>query len=101
MPLKSIRGTLAQLVEQRTFNPLVAGSNPARPTKIPSEINDSGRVVDFFSSKSIKVSIYILFGVAFRRLISGWTSFLNDSDALSLQHPPHTHLCHLHICIRC
>ncbi len=26
------RGTLAQLVEQRTFNPLVAGSNPARPT---------------------------------------------------------------------
>ena len=27
-------GSLAQLVEQRTFNPLVAGSNPARPTKI-------------------------------------------------------------------
>src|SRR6516225_5740771 len=26
------RGPLAQLVEQRTFNPLVAGSNPARPT---------------------------------------------------------------------
>ncbi len=26
-------GTLAQLVEQRTFNPLVAGSNPARPTR--------------------------------------------------------------------
>ena len=28
-------GTLAQLVEQRTFNPLVAGSNPARPTTPP------------------------------------------------------------------
>jgi hypothetical protein len=27
-----VSGTLAQLVEQRTFNPLVAGSNPARPT---------------------------------------------------------------------
>src|SRR5207247_8410809 len=27
------RGALAQLVEQRTFNPLVAGSSPARPTK--------------------------------------------------------------------
>jgi hypothetical protein len=27
-------GALAQLVEQRTFNPLVAGSNPARPTRI-------------------------------------------------------------------
>jgi hypothetical protein len=27
-------GTLAQLVEQRTFNPFVVGSTPARPTKI-------------------------------------------------------------------
>ena len=26
-------GALAQLVEQLTFNQLVAGSNPARPTK--------------------------------------------------------------------
>jgi hypothetical protein len=25
-------GTLAQLVEQRTFNPFVVGSTPARPT---------------------------------------------------------------------
>jgi hypothetical protein len=31
--LSGADGTLAQLVEQRTFNPLVAGSNPARPTK--------------------------------------------------------------------
>jgi hypothetical protein len=34
-------GSLAQLVEQRTFNPLVAGSNPARPTKYYSEANRS------------------------------------------------------------
>jgi len=27
-----LSGTLAQLVEQRTFNPLVVGSNPSRPT---------------------------------------------------------------------
>ncbi len=27
-------GTLAQLVEQRTFNPFVVGSTPARPTKL-------------------------------------------------------------------
>ena len=27
-----ISGTLAQLVEQRTFNPFVVGSTPARPT---------------------------------------------------------------------
>ena len=29
-------GSLAQLVEQRTFNPLVEGSNPSRHTK-PTE----------------------------------------------------------------
>ena len=27
-------GMLAQLVEQRTFNPLVGGSSPPRPTRI-------------------------------------------------------------------
>ena len=27
-------GTLAQLVEQRTFNPLVGSSNLPRPTKV-------------------------------------------------------------------
>ncbi len=32
--LQSCEGTLAQLVEQRTFNPFVVGSTPARPTKI-------------------------------------------------------------------
>ena len=44
-------GALAQLVEQLTFNQLVAGSNPARPTNVKrrpkgafllcAEINDS------------------------------------------------------------
>jgi hypothetical protein len=29
------------LVEQRTFNPLVAGSNPARPTNYIASINGS------------------------------------------------------------
>ena len=32
--MRAFFGSLAQLVEQRTFNPLVAGSSPARPTKI-------------------------------------------------------------------
>ena len=27
-----LRGSLAQLVEHRTFNPMVVGSNPTRPT---------------------------------------------------------------------
>ena len=30
--MRSLRGPLAQLVEQLAFNQLVAGSNPARPT---------------------------------------------------------------------
>ncbi len=32
-------GSLAQLVEQLTLNQLVAGSNPARPTNKPLNIN--------------------------------------------------------------
>ena len=32
MRLPTHDGPLAQLVEQRTFNPLVVGSNPTRPT---------------------------------------------------------------------
>ena len=32
LPCNLFIGTLAQLVEQRTFNPLVNGSNPLRPT---------------------------------------------------------------------
>ena len=35
--MRAFFGSLAQLVEQRTFNPLVAGSSPARPTKIQQE----------------------------------------------------------------
>ena len=35
---------LAQLVEQRTFNPFVVGSTPAHPTKIPNEIKDLASV---------------------------------------------------------
>ena len=34
MVMKMLNGSVAQPVEQRTFNPLVASSNLARPTKI-------------------------------------------------------------------
>jgi hypothetical protein len=37
------------LVEQRTFNPLVAGSNPARPTKFSNEIKDLQEIAGLFS----------------------------------------------------
>ena len=33
---------LAQMVEQRTFNPLVTGSNPVRPTKQGKTMNAVG-----------------------------------------------------------
>ncbi len=35
-------GSLAQLVEQRTLNPLVEGSNPSRPTNKDGSIPDTG-----------------------------------------------------------
>jgi hypothetical protein len=46
-------GSLAQLVEQRTFNPLVAGSNPARPTKIYQEAHELRFVGFFVSGRSL------------------------------------------------
>ncbi len=36
--IRAPRGPLAQLVEQRTFNPLVVGSSPARPTSNTKEL---------------------------------------------------------------
>jgi hypothetical protein len=34
-----VRGPLAQLAEQRTFNPRVVGSSPTGPTsKVPSQV---------------------------------------------------------------
>lgn len=33
-------GTLAQAVEQRTFNPLAAGSTPARPIQVIKKTGD-------------------------------------------------------------
>ena len=35
------KGSLAQLVEQLTFNQLVAGSNPARPTSFQTTFDGS------------------------------------------------------------
>ena len=54
MQFCSFFGSLAQLVEQRTFNPLVAGSNPARPTNIPLKPR---LVRGFFLSKRRKKSM--------------------------------------------
>ena len=47
-------GTLAQLVEQRTFNPLVAGSNPARPTTPPWFIPVHTRYAVYSSYRSLQ-----------------------------------------------
>ena len=58
--LTSPDGTLAQLVEQRTFNPFVVGSTPARPTKYWNKINSLQELLIFFRPKSIKVQSFIL-----------------------------------------
>ncbi len=41
-------GTIAQLVEQRTFNPFVVGSTPAGPTKKSNENKDLEKSKSFF-----------------------------------------------------
>jgi hypothetical protein len=51
-------GSLAQLVEQRTFNPLVAGSNPARPTKNYQEAHEF-RFVGFLRSGHSLVALAV------------------------------------------
>ena len=48
-------GSLAQLVEQRTFNPLVVGSNPARPTK--SVRNEFGNVAQLVEQRTLNPSV--------------------------------------------
>ena len=42
-------GTIAQLVEQRTFNPFVVGSTPAGPTKFESTLYESTKCFSTFS----------------------------------------------------
>ncbi len=44
------KGTIAQLVEQRTFNPFVVGSTPAGPTKFLNEIKHLEQSKCFFSA---------------------------------------------------
>ena len=50
-------GALAQLVEQRTFNPFVVGSTPARPTNIIKGLRENVTPCCFISSR-IVVLIY-------------------------------------------
>ncbi len=38
--IKQTQGLLAQLVEHRTFNPLVAGSNPAQPIQTQQNVQE-------------------------------------------------------------
>ena len=51
-------GSLAQSVEQRTFNPLVEGSNPSRPTNIKNLQRLKLRL-----HKNTKYIIHILFKI--------------------------------------
>ena len=54
-------GALAQLVEQRTFNPFVVGSIPARPTKFSSKIKGlRENVAHFFVQKLLTHRLHTL-----------------------------------------
>ena len=55
-------GTLAQLVEQRTFNPFVVGSTPARPTNM-------------FFEKATVFALWLLFLVGLRRSFGTMIAF--------------------------
>ena len=71
------RGSLAQLVEHRTFNPMVAGSNPARPNL--SMADTSGKSTDkqpaanfrAFTLKADKPLRRIQFNVGVTRVVVG------------------------------
>ena len=58
--MRAFFGSLAQLVEQRTFNPLVAGSSPARPTTNLRYQIKALRVIvtPFFVSAAVRSSTY-------------------------------------------
>ena len=51
-------GTIAQLVEQRTFNPFVVGSTPAGPTKNLKKDLDLSK--SFFLAISLLIWLYDL-----------------------------------------
>ncbi len=68
-------GSLAQLVEQRTFNPLVAGSNPARPTNESnsySNFQEIGSFRNYFMTPlAMDTGIFGLSGLTLTRSFAG------------------------------
>ena len=56
-------GTIAQLVEQRTFNPFVVGSTPAGPTKIYNENKDLEKSKSFFLAQKQSSPVSSLTGM--------------------------------------
>ena len=53
-----MKGPLAQLVEQLTFNQLVEGSNPSRPTIYIPENNEVGGLSDIVTLSRISMFNY-------------------------------------------
>ena len=71
-------GMLAQLVEQRTFNPLVGGSSPPRPTRITHRIAIKIKGLASVSPFSLVRYLALPHGVKARNL--GRTVRANQSD---------------------
>ncbi len=65
------RGSLAQLVEQRTFNPLVAGSNPARPTTNIKDLGHITKSLNFLAVSSFGSLAQLVEQRTFNPLVAG------------------------------
>ena len=53
------RGSLAQLVEHRAFNPMVIGSNPIRPTINTNRFNVLQQFLLYYSRVSLQIVPYL------------------------------------------
>jgi hypothetical protein len=63
------------LVEQRTFNPLVAGSNPARPTKRFKDLGENLGLFSFLHRKNKSLlSIAEIAPILFARRLANGTA---------------------------
>ncbi len=57
--MRASSGSLAQLVEQRTLNPFVAGSIPARPTR-PKDLAEMRGLLHFYLESFISSLFFVV-----------------------------------------
>jgi hypothetical protein len=77
LPITRRSGPLAQLVEQLTFNQWVAGSNPARLTTVPKNVNEN--------STDIVLAIFAFSNVFQTRAVGGTFSRIEPTGACQVR----------------